>query len=72
MKIRWRNGKAQIVAYVSERGRCEVIDESDDLHELMVKHGLVSDEDEGEDLLEDLFEDEERMKNKDEERMKNK
>lgn len=45
MKIRWRNGKAQIVAYVPERGRCEVIDESDSLHELMVKHGLVSSED---------------------------
>lgn len=47
MKIRWRDGKAQIVAYVPERGRCEVIDESDGLHELMVKHGFANDEDDG-------------------------
>ena len=47
MKIRWRDGKAQIVAYVPERGRFEVVDESDDLHELMVKHGFANDEDDG-------------------------
>jgi hypothetical protein len=45
-------------AYVPERGRCEVIDESDSLDELMVKHGLVSDDNDGEfDPLEEVPED---------------
>ena len=48
MKIRWRNGKAQIVAYVPERGRFEVVDESDSLDELMVKHRFASNDDDGE------------------------
>ena len=48
MKIRWRDGKAQIVAYVPERGRFEVVDESDSLDELMVKHGFVSEDNDGE------------------------
>ena len=48
MKIRWRDGKAQIVAYVPERGRFEVVDESDSLDELMVKHRFASNDDDGE------------------------
>jgi hypothetical protein len=44
MKIRWRDGKAQIVAYVPERGRCEVVDEGDEIHNLLVKYGLASSE----------------------------
>jgi hypothetical protein len=34
MKYRWKNGKAQAIAYVSELGRCAVFKEADSLHEL--------------------------------------
>ena len=57
MKIRWRNGKAQIIAYVPERGKCEVIEESDSLDELMVKHGQVRDDDDEFDPLEETPDD---------------
>ena len=57
MKIRWRNGKAQIIAYVPERGKCEIIQEFDSLDELMVKHGLVSDDDDEFDPLEETPDD---------------
>jgi len=34
MKYRWKNGKAQVISYVSELGRCAVLKEADSLHKL--------------------------------------
>lgn len=34
MKYRWRNGKAQAIAYVPALGRCAVVKESSTIHEL--------------------------------------
>ena len=50
MKYRWRNGKAQAIAYVPVLGRCAVVREANSIHEL---YGSDSededDEDDGED-----------------------
>ena len=43
MKYRWRNGKAQAIAYVPALGRCAVVREANSIHEL---YGDEEDEDE--------------------------
>jgi hypothetical protein len=50
MKYRWRNGKAQAIAYVPTLGRCAVIREANSIHELYGSDGEdEDDEDDGDD-----------------------
>jgi len=53
MKYRWRDSKAQAVAYVPALGRCAVVAEANSIHDL-----YGSDEDGDEDEDEDGDEDE--------------
>ena len=46
MKYRWRDGKAQAIAYVPALGRCAVVREANSIHEL---YGDGEDEDDDED-----------------------
>jgi hypothetical protein len=54
MKYRWRDGKAQAIAYLPTLGRCAVVKEADSIHEL-----YDSNKDEDEDDNGDNDEDEE-------------
>ncbi len=47
MKYRWKDGKAQAIAYVPALGKCVVVKEADTIHE------LYGDEDGDEDADED-------------------
>lgn len=57
MKYRWRNGKAQAIAYVPALGRCAVVKESSTIHELY--SGDEEDEDEEDSDEEDDDDDDE-------------
>lgn len=46
MKYRWRDGKAQAIAYVPALGRCAVVREANSIHDL---YGGDEDGDEDED-----------------------
>jgi len=50
MKYRWRNGKAQAIAYSPALGRCAVVREANSIHDL---YGGDEDGDEDEDGNED-------------------
>ena len=49
MKYRWRNGKAQAIAYVPALGRCAVVREANSIHELYGDGEDEDDEDDGDD-----------------------
>ncbi len=53
MKYRWRDGKAQAVAYVPALGRCAVVAEANSIHELYGGDENNDDEDDDEDGDED-------------------
>ena len=55
MKYRWRDGKAQAIAYVPALGRCAVVKEASSIHELYGGEDEDEDEEDSDEEDEDEY-----------------